>query len=344
MGGKLKAALALHPVSLSLLLRKSALFFVGSLFAAAVCLGQSDSLTLVPYAKRVQFKQKFEPNAVLIGAGQSEIKFTQAFAKAVGRKPAMHMDYAGLESFNNGGRRADSITKHLRSIGWNCALQLGLGMTTDGKPDRHYEHKVAEGKYDAEIANLITFFKKLDRSVYLRLGYEFNGEWNGYKPDTYIAAYKRIADAIRAAKCTNVALIWCFSPDGTNHDFMKYYPGDAYVDWWAIDIFGQAHFAHPAMLSFSDSSLAHKRPLMIGESTARKTNLAETEKALKRWFVPYFNFIRSRPNVKAFCYINYDWAPTFLPDWGDARVEINPAINAWVKKEVANKFYLEAKR
>lgn len=268
--------------------------------------------------------------------------FTYNFRKAVKRNPAFHMDYAGLKSFKPGSAWSDSLVKRISQFPWKCALQLGLSMTSDGTPELHYEDKVAKGEYDVHIKNFISVLKRINCPVYLRIGYEFNGEWNGYVADSYREAYIRIYRMLREANCDNVVAIWCFSPDGKNHNFMKYYPGDAFVDWWAIDLFGQQHFSHPATLAFADSSLAHKKPLMIGESTARKTDMNDSKTALKRWFVPYFNFIRNRPNVKALSYINQDWAPTFLPDWGDARIEKNRKIEKWVKRELANSFYLGA--
>ena len=305
-------------------------------------LGQIDSLELVPFVPRVNFNQKFEPNGVLTGAGQVQSKYTFAFANAISRKPFMHMDYASLSKFNESDTWKDSIRNHVDQFPWKIALQLGLSMTVDGKPEKHYEDKVANGDYSQQIHNLIDFLKSINRQVYLRIGYEFNGEWNGYNPETFKVAYVKIVNALRKENCNNVAIVWCFSPDGKNHEFMRYYPGDEFVDWWAIDLFGQQHFTHPATLAFADSSLAHKRPLMIGESTARRTNLAQGQTALKKWFVPYFNFIRSRPNVKAFCYINQDWAPTFLPDWGDARIENHKFVKDWVRQELANSYYIDA--
>ena len=341
---QVRGLLALLPNSFATLLFKSVLLAILSLlspFRMAFC--QDDSLKLNTFKPRVDFKAKFEPGGVLIGAGQVRTSNTFEFANAIGREPFMHMDYAGLKGFIKGNAHIDSLALRLKRFPWNCALQLGLSMTTDGKPDLHYEHKVAKGEYDDQIAYLIKFLSKLDRQVYLRVGYEFNGEWNGYKDSTFKEAYKRIADSFRKAQCDNVALIWCFSADGKNHDFMRYYPGDSYVDWWAIDLFGQNHFAHPATRAFVDSSLAHKRPLMIGESTARRTDLSKTENALKRWFVPSFNLIRNTPNLKAFCYINEDWTNTLWPQWGDARVHKYPDIQNWVRSEISHKHYISAK-
>jgi hypothetical protein len=66
---------------------------------------------------------------------------------------------------------------------------------------------------------------------------------------------------------------------------------------------------------------------MIGESTAKYADNSASADAWYTWYRPFFNLIMDRPEIKAFCYINWDWSqyPQWI-GWGDARVEVNPTL------------------
>jgi hypothetical protein len=57
------------------------------------------------------------------------------------------------------------------------------------------------------------------------------------------------------------------------------------------------------------------------------------EESWRRWFAPCFDFIE-RNDVRAFCYINWDWEsiPMFRGQgWGDTRIQINEYVkSAWL--------------
>ena len=42
----------------------------------------------------------------------------------------------------------------------------------------------------------------------LRIGYEFDGEWNHYNPQYYVPAYRHIVDRLRANGVTHFASVW----------------------------------------------------------------------------------------------------------------------------------------
>jgi len=119
--------------------------------------------------------------------------------------------------------------------------QIGLSMTGSRKPEEHYQHKVAAGELDAQIDQFCAGLKGLGRPAFIRIGYEFNGHWNGYKPATYKAAFRRVTGKIRKAGLEDVATVWCFGSGAKNLEFMSFYPGDDVVDWWAIDLFEVDH-------------------------------------------------------------------------------------------------------
>ena len=64
-------------------------------------------------------------------------------------------------------------------------------------------------------------------------------QWNGYRAETYKAAWTRIVTRIRAhPELEHVAFVWDFSCDASDLDYRKFYPGDSVVDWWGVNIFG----------------------------------------------------------------------------------------------------------
>ena len=123
-------------------------------------------------------------------------------------------------------------------------LAIGVSLTEDAVPGGL--KKIAKGNYDSEIRHLAAFVRATNRPVYLRIGYEFDGNWNkGYQDHrAYVTAWRRIVDMIRSEGADNAVFVWQTSAspiddllDG-HHDAIKnWYPGDAYVDWMGLSWF-----------------------------------------------------------------------------------------------------------
>jgi hypothetical protein len=279
---------------------------------------------------------------VIHGAGQSPDEFQKYFAAIGDTKPEIYMTYLGLRL------QPDDIKEYFfqlkKELGKYDAVylipEIGLSMTVDGQPDQHYEGKVARGEMDANIDAVCEGLSRLQRPAFVRIGYEFNGSWNGYQPDTYQAAWKRIVDKLRANELENVATIWCVGAETT--DYMKYYPGDDLVDWWGIDLFSADQLSPKGFSNdFVQAASRHGFPVIIGESTPRYIGVLQGEASWNQWFVPYFAFIAQHENVKAFCYISWDWGlyPQWK-DWGDARITSNPVVLDHYKTELAKTIYI----
>jgi hypothetical protein len=48
-----------------------------------------------------------------------------------------------------------------------------------------YDGAVAAGLFDAQIDDFVTGLLSLDRPAFVRIGFEFNGEWNDYTPSSF---------------------------------------------------------------------------------------------------------------------------------------------------------------
>lgn len=277
------------------------------------------------FLPRVELGAPGEPTGtVLHGAGQDPAAFLEysALFAPDGMRPCLYMAYAGVRGLDAAKmlRLGANLRDHADPA---CALQLGLSMTRDGKPEEHYEREVADGFHDAGIDRLAEFLAGTGRDVYLRIGYECNGPWNGYEPPTYVAAFRRVVERMRPV-VPRLATVWCVE-GGFVDTAMDFYPGDDAADWWSIDLFGTDHFAKAP--PFLDAALEHRKPVMIGECTPRRVGVEGGEASWNQWFAPFFDLIRANRVIKAFCYINWEWSRhEQWADWGNARVQDNPFV------------------
>jgi len=288
------------------------------------------------FLPRHYYGAKLEPVAhVLHGAGQCNVSDVGSYSQTLPPyHPVIFMDYCGVNG--DGARFAKSLKKKLREFPNYTVVQLGLSMTRDGKPEEHYEHDVAAGKYDKRLMVLLASLKQLDVPFFIRIGYECNGSWNGYQPEAYKKAFRHVTQMLRTNGMT-AAVVWCPHPNNLQ-EAMKYYPGDEWVDWWAVDIFSPNHINESKPLL--GEAHKHGKPVMIGESTPRGVGVLEGKRSWDTWFGPYFELIHTSPGIKAFCYINWNWAeyPKWK-DWGDARLQQNSEVAALYRKEMARPLY-----
>lgn len=158
------------------------------------------------------------------------------------------------ESANFGGLGVDANLEPIASEdGWGSGpvsawktaqeaggdfLAIGLSMTEEPSPGDF--GRIAEGKFDAEIDHLAAFIAQTGKTTLLRIGYEFDGAWNGPYADkeAYVAAWQHIVERIRTANVSNVQFVWqgSASPiddviDQRRENIEDWYPGDDYVDW-----------------------------------------------------------------------------------------------------------------
>ena len=186
----------------------------------------------------------------------------------------------------------------------------------------------------------------------MRIGYEFDGAHNELEPKVYIQAYRRVVDLLRADGVNNIAFIWhsYAARPYKNYNQSDWYPGDDYVDWVGISVFGQA-YGGDNFGSYCDSILEiakqHKKPVMIAESNPIHGINASSIDSWKKWFVPYFNFIY-RHNIKAIAFINEDWPSTGIggiDHWKDARIYNNQKISsAWFKETSKDRYLKQSKK
>ncbi len=171
-------------------------------------------------------------------------------------------------------------------------LAIGLDITENNHPD--FLKHLVNGDYDAHIVQLGKLISRVNKPVYLRIGYEFDGAWNlGYENNQiYINAFRYIVDKLRELKVDNFATVWQASTspvddiiDGKHEDIRTWYPGNDYVDWlgssWFLGIDeqpiaeGATKVASQRQLTDEVLALAREKnkPVMIAESAPQAFDL-----------------------------------------------------------------------
>jgi hypothetical protein len=224
-------------------------------------------------------------------------------------------------------------------------------------------------QYDAVLDSIVTLSKAYGKRMFLRLGGEFNGAgpgWNGggYHPHLYVTAFRKIVDRYAARGFRDsIATIWCYYPAAAN-DFDSvdargalWYPGDAYVDWFGLDLFDPQDFdlALPDQVRgvitrkgkserFLSMARAKGKPVMMSETSAKGMNLsadpADGAADWSAWFAKFWAFIAAHTEIKGYSYIDANWPAGAYPGWGDARIGNSPYVTGRYRAELRNPKYI----
>jgi hypothetical protein len=227
---------------------------------------------------------------------------------------------------------------------------LGLAYTLKGGAAgaKGGECQVAAGEWDADIRGLAQTIRKLGRPVFVRPAFEFNGSWNGYGKECFIEAFRRIVDIFRDEGALAV-FIWNAKATSEFSDIQQiiadWYPGDAYVHYWGIDIF-KSDLTNPQvtenMVQFIEQSALVGKPILVPECAPSFLDINDSA-TWSDWFLPFFdNVILAYPNLKGFCYANQDFTKLQgLTEWGDLRVDQSALKDSYALR-IADPVFLHA--
>lgn len=308
------------------------------------------------YVPRVNFSALLEPaTGIIHGAGQDPASYQEYSALFdPAHRPMMQMTYISLTGGADSVREWQArVQASLDSLaGQPTTLQIGLTMVTgqdDGSGDAG---AAAKGAYDSAIEAFITALKAFDVPAWVRIGYEFEGSWNGYTSEGYVSAFKYITTKMREAGLDEVATVWCAAGGSAGFidfgELMAYYPGDEFVDWWGVDTFSPDELTNPWLEEFFNLAADHRKPVMIGEATPRYVGTIKGRESWDAWFKPFFEMVRKNPGIKAISYINWDWvywsdALGFSwHDWEDARLQNDELVSGLYVEELSNPIWIHA--
>ncbi|MEK6934351.1 MAG: nucleotidyltransferase domain-containing protein [Nanoarchaeota archaeon] len=290
------------------------------------------------------FNQKFEPEEgkIIHGAGQDLQSFKEYSDAVENYKPAIYMTYVKINEIE---KWSNKIFLEIKDMPIKF-LQIGFHLRK--KEDRGvYVSQCAEilrGTYDTELRLFCEILKKMSIPTFLRIGYEFN-ELNKYNHTEFIASWRYLTNKLKEFKIDNVATVWCSCPAMSKNinEIMAFYPGDEHVDWFGIDILGAKNFKNDKLTEeFIREAEEHKKPVMIGECSAIRTNFSNEENAWNSWFALFFEWLYKHPIIKAFCYINWDWCThgEKWKEWGNSRIQTNENLRKRYVEELSKSIFI----
>lgn len=124
-------------------------------------------------------------------------------------------------------------------------------------PDSVYTlQRIIDGEFDEELKQWAGDAKAVGFPLMVEFGTEVNGDWFGWNgvwngvwnggaeegPKRFKDAYRHIVDLFRAQGADNIT--WVFHvnagsyPDEEWNSMTAYYPGDEYIDWIGISVYG----------------------------------------------------------------------------------------------------------
>ncbi len=298
-------------------------------------------LAMTVFAGEPQTKCKFQlPHGkVLVIVGQN-LNSVDDYVVATGIIPGGVMTYTSIQNLDGleTPHTESGVTQHAQSLVDHypeSVVQIGLYMV-------NALEKVIGGQYDENIRHLGEWIKATKRPVFLRIGYEFDGMHNHYDPVRYVQAYRHIVDLFRKNDVQNAAYVWhSFGSATVSQSPAPWFPGDAYVDWFAISYFDQPQSLMMPMVKLAKE---HHKPLMLAESTPKGSLTSWGKGTWDGWFKPYFEFVKEH-HVQAICYINDNWNGIEMwkgQNWGDSRIEKSTYIREKWLNEIRKNSYLHA--
>ncbi len=282
---------------------------------------------------------------------------------------------AGLKTTTNYGA-GDMCLQCAMDENPNSTLSIGLWMVEDndgvGQDHPTGLSDIVNGRHDQQITELGQFaIDNAPTPIFLRIGYEFDGEWNHYDANRYKAAYRYMVDKWRAMGVTNMAYVWQSATWGADDPNLmpNWYPGDNYVDYVGVSFFFYDEGFNGDNLKYAlDYARGKNKPVMMAEVSAQYYEFDQntyhwvgdgaslqgvhmsSEDMWNQFFADQLlPFVYQNDDViRVVAYINCDWQsqPQWkFPDanngfWGDTRIEANNYITSQWKKEIAKPFWL----
>ncbi|MCG8513991.1 MAG: glycoside hydrolase family 26 protein [Halanaerobiales bacterium] len=253
----------------------------------------------------LELNQIFAPKdgLCLSGAGQSVVSILEmVHSIEQHRKPVIIALY---DIIRENGYTTNPDIREAHNFFPGAFLQIGLQFPVQNKT---MLRAIGEGKFDQLLNEMARNYQQIKLPVYLRIGYEFDGEWNDYDPFYYKLAYRRVVDIFRENDVKNVVFVWnSYQPN--NRDMFNWYPdnpitgdkdGDDYVDWFSYNIIFSDNFEAGWYLK---QAAQHNKPVMIGESSYA---IVAAGLSFEAWIKQFFQII-NRYKIKGYQYINWNW-------------------------------------
>ena len=184
---------------------------------------------------------------------------------------------------------------------------------------------VNSGAVDACFRKVARRFKAFGHPVWLRLWWEFNGDWfrwsyDPQNPQVFIAAWRRVVRIFKHEGVRKTMFTWCpaegyYDPNSRPSG----YPGDGYVDWVCSDGYNWSASdawcgSHAGWCEFSEifhngdararsveGDFRNRKPYLVGEHGSIEDPYSPRRK--QQWFLNERERIKTQfPNLRALFY------------------------------------------
>ncbi len=179
---------------------------------------------------------------------------------------------------------------------------------------------IPSGAFDSYIDSWANGLRVYGGTVYLRPFHEMNFQgypWaigvNGNTAPDLVAAWRYIHNRFARAGATNVRWVWSPNPDNGLVPLGDIYPGDAYVDWFGVDVYnGGTQFDWGGWLPARQimertyrifQALSPAKPVMLPEVSS-----VEAGGSKAQWISDLFATAPAAfPNLKAIVWFHDNW-------------------------------------
>ena len=187
----------------------------------------------------------------------------------VGRTLALDAHYYGwIGLFPGLQEAADVSNARIPVDSWNCGVS---------------DAQIVSGSQDMLIVTRAQALKGLGKPVFLRFNWDPNlpaaslnrsgcldSATDGntsFSSTEYVAAYRHIHDIFVQQGVNNVIWVWSYATVGANP--APYYPGNAYVDWVAADLYNGAGATFSSVFAPQYTFLSQfNKPMLLTETAA----------------------------------------------------------------------------
>ncbi len=240
-------------------------------------------------------------------------------------------------------------------------------------PDPYYKMiDFAHGIYNEPLRKWAQKAKEFGKPLMLEFGPEVNGDWFAWNgkwngggeragygdpnlpdgPETFRDAFREVIEVFRSVGADNVTWVFhvdtAYSPHTWWNEASFYYPGDEYIDWIGLSVFG-AQLPNHKWYLFTDKlnrfwsqveSLSLEKPVMISEFAVIESRRDSNRKA--RWLEQSLKTVRLEPKFSRIKAITYWNSPGWLADGSaDFRITSSPQSLETFREEISHPFWLD---
>jgi hypothetical protein len=239
------------------------------------------------------------------------------FETDAGKKASIVMFYEGWGMTDGTQNFQPLWMSNIRNHGSIPMVTWEPWLYTNGVNQPAYSlQNVANGAFDSYIAQWAAAAKAWGHPFFLRFAHEMNGNWNpwseqanGNSPGQFVLAWRHVHDVVVQNGATNATWVWSPNISFPGSTAMRgLYPGDAYVNWIALDGYNWGTLGGHTWQSFTsvfgpsytEITAITTKPLLIAETASTEiagnkatwtTNALTTE-------------IGNFPRIKGFVWFN----------------------------------------